>query len=68
VVILLVDALVAGGFWLLQAARERFPALIRVQDADAAFDRENPDIVVVVKRRSDWSSNRSSTFGQILLK
>jgi hypothetical protein len=65
--ILLVDAVVAGGFWLLQAAQERFPALTRVQEADAAVERENPDIVVVLTRRSGSSSNSSSTFGQILL-
>ena len=48
-VVLAVDALVLGGFWVLQAAQKRLPILSRVADADAAFERENPDIIVVLR-------------------
>jgi MFS family permease len=66
-VILIVDAVVFGGFWVLQAAQKRFPALTRIRDADAAFDRENPDIVVVLRRRVDTPRGSIPTFGQIRL-
>lgn len=48
-IIFAVDALVIGGFWVLQAAQKRLPILSRVAEADAAFERENPDIVVVLR-------------------
>jgi hypothetical protein len=67
-VILLVDAIVVGGFWLLQATQKRLPALSRIQNADAAFDRENPDIVVLLRRRADTSTCGTPTFGHILLQ
>ena len=66
--ILLIDAVVLGGFWLLEAAQKRFPALSRIQQADAAFDRENPDIVVVLRRRAGTSASSIPAFGEIRLK
>jgi hypothetical protein len=66
--ILVIDAVVLGGFWALEAAQKRFPALSRIQRADAEFDRENPDIVVVLRRLVGTSSRSIPTFGQILLK
>jgi hypothetical protein len=54
--ILAVDALVFGGFWVLEAAQKRLPILSRVSDADAAFDRENPDIIVILHPASAGAS------------
>jgi hypothetical protein len=66
--ILVIDAIVLGGFWLLDSAQKRFPALSRIQQSDAAFDQDNPDIVVVLRRRTGAASTSTSAFGQILLK
>ena len=65
--ILVIDAVVLGGFWLLESAQKRFPALSRVQQADADFERENPDIVVVLRRRVAAASTSLPAFGQIRL-
>ena len=56
-----------GGFRVLQAAQKRFPALTRIKNADTAFDLDNPDMVVVLRHRSDASSSILA-FGQILLQ
>ena len=62
------DVVIVAGFWVLQAAQKRFPALSRIQDADAAFDLENPDVVVVLRRRADASHIRVPAFGEIRLQ
>lgn len=49
--ILVVDVAVFGGFWILELARKRLPSLSRISDAEAAFDVENPDIAVILRRR-----------------
>lgn len=71
-IMLVIDVVVFGGFWLLEAAQKRFPALNRVAQADAAFERENPDIVVVLRRASLGAESRGAkagvpAFGQILV-
>jgi hypothetical protein len=48
-VIAVVDAVGFGGFWVLQAAQKRLPILSRVGEADAVFERENPDIIVILR-------------------
>jgi hypothetical protein len=48
-VIVAIDAVVFGGFWLLQALRSRFPALFRVIDLDLAFEAAYPDLVVLLR-------------------
>jgi hypothetical protein len=48
--VLLVDILVLAGFWLLDIASRWIPALKRASDAEAAFDAENPDVVVCLRR------------------
>jgi len=50
--ILAVDTVIVGGFWLLQGAQKRFPGLFRVAEADAAFERQHPDVVVILRPRS----------------
>ena len=62
--IVAVDALILGGFWLLQAAQKRLPILSRVNEADAAVDRENPDIIVVL-RPAVATDSRSAAFAKI---
>jgi hypothetical protein len=47
--ILAADAILLAGFWLLQAARRRFPILSRAADAAAEFEREHPDIAVILR-------------------
>jgi len=64
-IILAVDALVLAGFWLLQAAQKRFPSLTRVADVEAAFERENPDIAVVLRRRDIPSDGSPPAFARI---
>lgn len=66
-IVLAVDALVLSGFWLLEAAQKRFPMLTRVADAEAAFDRENPDIAVVLRRRAAPSDGSPPAFARIPL-
>jgi len=66
--ILVIDAVVLGGFWVLESAQKRFPALSRIQQRDADFERENPDIVVVLRRRAGAASTSLPAFGQIRLK
>jgi hypothetical protein len=71
-VILAIDAVVFGGFWLLQAAQKRFPALTRITRADAAFERDNPDIVIVLRRQPPLATRASAAhaipaYAQILL-
>ena len=51
-IVLALDGLVIAGSWLLQAARRRFAIFSRVAEADAAFERENPDIVVLLRTRA----------------
>ncbi len=48
--ILAADALLVGLFWLLSFVLKRHPASRQVQQAREKFDRENPDVVVVLKR------------------
>jgi hypothetical protein len=48
--LLAADALLVGLFWLLSFALKRHPASRQVQQAREKFDRENPDVVVVLKR------------------
>jgi hypothetical protein len=48
--IVALDALIFGSFWLLQAAQRRFGILSRVSEADAAFDRAHPDVLVVLSQ------------------
>jgi hypothetical protein len=67
-VVLVIDTIIIGGFWLLQAAQKRFPALTRIQAADAAFDDENPDLVIVLKRQTCTATGGVPTFGQIVLR
>jgi hypothetical protein len=55
-VILAIDALVLAGFWLMEAVRRRSPGLFRVAEADAAFERANPDVLVVL-RTSDGATD-----------
>jgi hypothetical protein len=62
--ILTVDAVVLAGFWLLEASRRRAPALFRVADADAAFERANPDVVVILQATDDDGSRRAAAFGE----
>ena len=66
-IILAIDLVVFGGFWVLQAGQKRFPALSRIQEADAAFERENPDIVVVLRRRPENVNRNVPTLGKIRL-
>jgi hypothetical protein len=66
--ILVIDAVVLGGFWLLESAQKRFPALSRVPRAEAGFEREHPDVVVVLRRREGAASTSIPTFGQIVLR
>jgi hypothetical protein len=66
--ILVIDAVVLGGFWVLESAQKRFPALSRIQQADADFEHENPDIAVVLRRRVGAASPSLPAFGQIVLK
>jgi hypothetical protein len=47
--ILAIDLVVFGGFRVLQAAQTRMPMLTRVAQAESEFDRENPDIVVIMR-------------------
>jgi len=47
--LLTLDALVFGGFWLLEAAQRRFPALVRVRELQEELDEDNPDIVIVLR-------------------
>ena len=51
--ILAIDLLVFGGFWIVQAAQKRLPILTRVAQAEAQFDRENPDIVVIMRSATE---------------
>jgi hypothetical protein len=64
-VILAVDAVVLGGFWLLQAAQKKFPALTRVRDAEATFDREYPDIAIVLRRHASPTDGAVPAFARI---
>jgi hypothetical protein len=64
-VILAVDAVVLGGFWLLQVAQKKFPALTRVRDAETTFDREYPDIAIVLRRHSAPADGAVPAFVQI---
>jgi hypothetical protein len=64
-VILAVDAVVLGGFWLLQAAQKKFPALTRVRDAEATFDRQYPDVVIVLRRLAAPADGAAPAFVQI---
>ena len=50
--LIVVDALVFAGFWILEWARKRFPGLFRMADAEATFDRDHPDIAIVLGRRA----------------
>jgi hypothetical protein len=47
--LLALDVVVFGGFWLLEAAQRRFPALARVREIREKLDEDNPDIVVVLR-------------------
>jgi hypothetical protein len=64
-VILAFDAVVFGGFWLLQLAQKKFPALTRVRDAEATFDREHPDIAIVLRRHSAPADGADPAFAQV---
>jgi hypothetical protein len=49
-VVLVVDLLALAGFWALDLASRWFPALRRASEIGAAFDVENPDVVVCLDR------------------
>lgn len=48
-VILLLDSVVLGTFHLLEWARRWWPALSRVEDLASAFEKEHPDIAVLLR-------------------
>jgi hypothetical protein len=48
--VLAADILLVGFFWLLAHLLKRHPASRQVQQASEKFDRENPDVVVVLRR------------------
>jgi hypothetical protein len=66
--ILVVDAIVFGGFWLLEPLQKRVPALTRVRDADAAFEQENPDIAIVLRTRTSPAASASPAFAMISVR
>ena len=45
-------SVVFGGFGILKWAQRRLPILTRVNEADAAFELENPDIIVTLRPAS----------------
>jgi hypothetical protein len=51
--VLAADVLVLGLFWLLNRLVRRFPAHRQVHHAEERFERENPDVVVVLKPRQE---------------
>jgi hypothetical protein len=61
-VILVVDAVVLAGFWLLDASKRRYPGLFAVMDADAAFDAAHPDIVVVMWTRRQGEAPAAAAY------
>jgi hypothetical protein len=58
---------VFGGFWMLEWARKNFPRIFRMADAEAAFDRDYPDIAIVLRRRAIEARGSVPTFVRIQL-
>ncbi len=50
-----IEVLVVAGFWALDFASRWVPALTRRSDVTRAFEAENPDVVVCLKRLADSS-------------
>jgi hypothetical protein len=65
--LLVFDALVLAGFWILEWARKRFPGIFRMADAEATFDRDHPDIAIVLGRRAIPARGSVPTFVRIPL-
>ena len=63
-VILVIDAVVLAGFWLLDAGRRRYPGLFAVMEADAAFDAAYPDIVVVMWTSGEGDAPAAAAYAQ----
>jgi hypothetical protein len=68
-IILAIDVVVFGGFWILDpAGKKRFPALSRISEAETAFDLENPDIAVILRRRSGSFTAKKPAFAKIRVR
>jgi hypothetical protein len=67
-IILAINVVIVGGFWLLQAAQKRFPILFRVADADADFERENPDVVIVLRVGASDPAARPPALARLALE
>ena len=63
--ILVIDAVLLAGFWLLEALRRRSAGLFEVAEADAAFEREHPDIIVVLRTAEEYDSPRVPAFADV---
>jgi hypothetical protein len=62
--ILAMDAVILGGFHLLDALKKRHPDLFRVMDADAAFEAAHPDMVVVLRTSGDGDTPSAPAYAE----
>jgi hypothetical protein len=63
----LLDLVVFGGFWLLEAAQRRYPALSRVHALREGLERAHPDLVVLLRSSSSEDARASPAFAEIEL-
>jgi hypothetical protein len=63
-IIVSIDAVLLAGFWGLEALRKRSPGLFRVAEADAAFETENPDVVVVLRAARDGAEAGAAAYAE----
>lgn len=64
-VVLVIDIVVLGGFWLLELATRRFSILSRVSELRQSLERAHPDLVVSLRTAPNGWVSRAPAFATL---